>query len=336
MKAAQIDRYGKISDVVVRDVPLPHLAAGQVLVKVQAAAINPVDVLNVTGAVKLVQDYRMPLTLGNELIGTVEKVATNVGGFKPGDLVYGRLAVPSIGSFAEYVAVDAHALAPAPEGLALEEAAAVPLTGLTAWQALTEELEAQPGQTVLITGGSGGLGQLAVPIAKHLGLNVFVTGSARSRERMLDLGADRYFDYRTEDYAKELASTPVDHIIDGLGEAEFARELSVLVPGGRLLSLRGIPNGTFARAAGLPLSKRLLFSLAGSKLDRAAKKQGKKYRFMYTRADGDQLRRVTEVVRERNVHPDVDPHSFGLDEVREALNLVANGHPTGKVVLHIS
>lgn len=335
MKAVQIDGYGKISDVLVREVPVPVPAPGQVLVRVRAAAVNPLDLLDLSGAVKLIQDYAMPLTLGNEFVGTVEKPGDGVSGFAPGDLVYARLPIRSIGAFAEYVAVDEDALAPVPAGLGVEEAAVIPLAGLTAWQALTEELKAEPGQTVLVTGGSGGLGQLLVPIAKELGLKVIVTGNADSRERLIALGADRYFDYRTENYAEALRSSPVDHVIDTLGEAEFSRALSVLKPGGRLLGLRGAPNAEFARRFGMPPFKRALFALSGARLDRMARKQGKEYRFMFVRADGGQLRRVGDIVEQRKLHPVVDSHRFGLDEAREALEFVATGHPEGKVIIRL-
>ena len=333
MKAAQIDRYGKIEDVVVRNVPRPRPAEGQVLVKVAAAAVNPLDLLNLTGAVKLVQDYPMPLTLGNELAGTVEELGASVSEFKRGDRVYARLPLAHIGAFAEYVAVDADALAPVPTGLDMGVAAAIPLTGLTAWQALTEELEAKPGERLLVTGGSGSLGQMVVPIAKELGLTVIVTGNEAARERTLALGADTYLDYRTQDFATVLANAPVDAVIDTLGDDAVPSEFSVLKRGGRLLSLRGTPNGKFAKRAGLPLVKRGLFKLAGSKLDKLASSQGKEYRFMFVRSSGEQLRRVSEIVERRALRPAVDAHEFGLDNIREALALVATGHPTGKVVV---
>lgn len=277
----------------------------------------------------------MPLTLGNELVGIVEELGAGVSNFKIGDHVYSRLPIEAIGAFAEFVAVGESALAPAPAELAPEEAVAIPLTGLTAWQALTEELEAKPGQTVLVTGGSGSLGQLLVPIAKELGLTVIVTGNARSRERLTALGADRYFDYRAEDYVEALSGTPVDHVIDTLGETEFDRELSVLKRGGRLLSLRGTPNAEFARRFGMPLFKRALFALAGAKLDRMVRKQGKEYRFMFVRSDGSQLRRVSEIVERRKLRPVIDSRHFSLDDVRDALELVTTGHPEGKVVIRM-
>ena len=153
-----------------------------ILIRVKAAAVNPVDILNLTGAVRLIQDYKMPLTLGNECAGIVEKVGRHVTRFRPGDRVYSRLPISSLGAFAEYVTVPALAAARMPEGLDFATAAAIPLTGLTAYQALTEGLCAKPGETFFIPGGSGSFGQMAVPIAKALGLRVIVSGNARAKD----------------------------------------------------------------------------------------------------------------------------------------------------------
>lgn len=333
MKAAQIDRYAKDVRLAVRDVPEPSPARGEVLIRVRAAAVNPVDLLIARGGVRLIQGYRMPLTLGNECAGVVERAGEGVRGLRPGDRVYARLPVGAIGALAELVAVDASAVAEMPSGLDFAHAAAVPLTGLTAYQAITEGLGARPGETVLITGGSGSFGQMAVPIARALGLRVVVTGNARERERFLAMGVERYIDYREEDYREVL--DPVDHVIDALGGAEIGRELSVLKRGGRLVSLRAAPNRAFADRMGITGPRRALFSLAGRRLDAAARRQGKEYRFLFVRADGEQLRAVTRIVEDAGARPEIDPHAFALDRAGEALRLVAEGPTTGKVVVRM-
>lgn len=333
MKAAQIDGYSKGINVVLRDVPVPTISDNEVLVRVKAAAVNPVDLLILSGAVKLIQDYPLPLTLGNEFSGVVEKTGKFVSGFQEGDRVYARMPLRGIGAFAEYVAIEQGALAPMPEEHGFEVAAAVPLAGLTAYQGLVEELEAKPGNTVLITGGSGSFGQLAVPVAKDLGLRVVVSGNVRAKERFLAMGVDRYLDYRKENYWEELSG--IDYVIDTLGAAELDRELSILRAGGRVLSLKAGPNKVFAIRNGYSGVKKLLFSLAGRKLDAAARKQGKEYRFMFVRSDGGQLRRVTEIVEKGEVVPAIDPHMFDLDHVDEALGLVAKGGADGKVVVRM-
>lgn len=333
MKAIQIERYSKRFKVAINEIPIPHPAADEVLIRVKAAAVNPLDILIATGSIRLIQDYALPLTLGNECAGIVEKVGTGVDDFRPGDLVYTRLPLKKIGAFAEYATVHHTAIAPMPSGYEFAAAAAIPLAGLTAYQGLVEELEVQSGRTLLITGASGSFGQIAVPVAKAMGLQVFATGNARSQERMMEMGVDRYVDYKTTDYWKVLSD--VDYVIDTLGAAEFEHELSVLRRGGRLLSLRTGPNRTFARRNGFSWFKTLLFSLAGSKYDSAARRQGKEYRFMFVRSDGAQLRRVTELVERYHIVPDVDPRTFFLSQAAEALEVVAQGNLGGKVIIRL-
>lgn len=334
MKAVQIQRYSKQVHTVLRDVPTPKIRDTDVLVHVKAAAVNPVELLISTGSVKLIQDYSMPLTLGNECSGVVEQVGKAVTRFQAGNHVYARLPVGTLGGFAEYVSVPQGSLARMPAGYDFPTAAAIPLTGLTAWQCLTEELEVKPGETVLIPGGSGSFGEMAVPLAKALGVQVIVSGNARAKERFLSLGADRYLDYREENYWEVLS--PVDHVIDTLGAGEFDHELSVLKKGGRLVSLRTGPNRVFAVRKQLPAWKKLLFSLAGAKYDSAARKQGKEYRFLFVREDGGQLRAITEIVEKNHIAPRLDPRVFTLETAQDALKLVAEGHPDGKVILQIS
>ena len=331
MKAVQIDRYARAANASVRDVPMPETGEDQVLIKVKAAAVNPLEQLIMTGSVRLIQDYPMPLTLGNECSGVVAKVGRLVKRFKVGDAVYTRLPLRSIGALAEYVAVEQSAVARMPAGYEFATAAAIPLTGLTAWQGLTEILQARPGETVFIPGGSGSFGQMAVPIARALGLNVIVSGNARARDSMIAAGATRYLDYRKENYWELLSN--VDYVIDALGAGEFERELSVLKPGGRLLSLRTGPNREFAARSGFPLLKRMLFAAAGARYDRAARKQGKEYRFIFVRADGAQLGKITDIVEQYHIVPRVDPHEFGIKQANAALELVARGHTDGKVVV---
>lgn len=333
MKAIQINGYSKTIHTVLRDIPQPQISDSEVLIQVKAAAVNPLEMLILTGSVKLIQDYAMPLTLGNECSGIVEEVGSKVSGFQKGDKVYTRLPLHKIGAFAEYVAVDQNAIAKMPEGYDFNTAAAIPLTGLTAYQAITEELEAKPGETLLIPGGSGSFGQMAVPIAKALGLRVIVTGNAQAKEQFLSMGVDRYMDYRQENYWEQLSG--VDYVIDTLGAAEFEHELAVLKRGGRLVSLRAVPNKAFAVKHHVSGLKKLLFTLAGRKYDKAAGKQGKEYRFLFVRSNGAQLQAITEIVEQKQIRPAVDPRVFSLDQANEALQLVSKGHINGKVIIQM-
>lgn len=333
MKAVQISSYSKDINTVLNDIPKPEISDSEVLIRVKAAAINPVELLILTGSVKLIQNYPMPLTLGNECSGIVEQVGSRVKEFQKGERVYVRLPIHKIGAFAEYVAVEEKEVAKMPEGYDFETAAAIPLTGLTAYQAITEELEAEPGQTLLIPGGSGSFGQMAVPIAKAMGLHVIVTGNARARDHLLSMGVDRYMDYKQENYWEQLSD--IDCVIDTLGSGEFEHELAVLKKGGRLISLRTGPNRAFAERRQFSGLKKQLFTLAGSKYDRAAGKQGKEYRFVFVRSDGAQLRKITEIVEQQQVKPAVDPRVFSLDQTNDALRLVAQGSLNGKVIIRL-
>lgn len=331
MKAAQIQKYSKNIEAQIVDIPIPEIKSNEVLVKVKAAAVNPLEILNITGSVKLIQDYDMPLVLGNELTGVIEKVGNLIDGYKVGDSIYTRLPIEKIGAFAEYVAVDAKAIWHLPKNLDFVTGAAAPLTGLTAYQGIIEELEAKKGQTVFIAGGSGSFGQMAVPIAKTMGLKVIVSGSPSAKERTLKAGAEKYIDYTRENYWEILDK--VDFVIDTLGADEFERELSIIKPGGRLLSLRTSPNKQFAINKGFPKWKQIIFSLAGLKFDRKAKKKSVQYRFIFVRADGQQLEKIAKIIEANNIVPAIEPAHFTIDKINDALNLVADGHPQGKVVI---
>lgn len=333
MKAIQINGYSKNINTILSDIPKPMISDSEILIQVNAAAVNPVELLILTGNVKLIQDYSMPLTLGNECSGIVEQVGSKVEGFQKGDRVYARLPISKIGAFAEYVAVEQDAVARMPEGYDFNTAAAIPLTGLTAYQAIVEELEAKPGQTILIPGGSGSFGQMTVPIAKALGLRVIVTGNVRAKEQFIAMGVDRYLDYRTDNYWEVLSD--IDHVIDTLGPAEFEHELAVMKKGGRLVSLRTGPNKAFAERSQFSGLKKMLFTLAGRKYDKAAQKQGKEYRFVFVRSNGAQLKKITEIVEKEQIKPAVDPRIFSIDQANEALRLVAKGQLNGKVIIQM-
>ena len=202
------------------------------------------------------------------------------------------------------------------------------------YQAITEELNAKPGETVFFPGGSGSFGQMAVPIAKSLGLRVIVSGNSRAKDVILSAGADQYIEYTKEDYWKILSD--VDYVIDALGEKEFSRELSVLKKGGILLSLRTGPNKAFAEKNRFSFAKRTLFALAGSKYDKQARRQGKEYRFLFVRADGIQLEKITRIVETEHIVPQIDHRIFDISLINDAMKLVAKGHTNGKVIIRFS
>ena len=332
MKAAVLDKYDKQGrDLTVVEVPMPEMKADEVLVRVHTAGVNPLDNMIVRGEVKLIVPYTMPLVMGNEFCGSIVKMGEEAHGFSVGDRVYGRLPLNHIGAFAEYVAVSSDAIAKVPDYLSDEEAAAVPLTALTALQAL-ELLHVKAGDTVFISGGTGSFGAMAIPIAKSQGLKVITNGSASQRDRVLALGADRFIDYKTEDYATSLHD--VDGVIDSLGERELPKEFGILKQGGHLVSLRGLPNGEFARRMHKPFWKRLLFKLAGMKYDRMAARRQQHYYFIFVHEDGEGLQQVSRLFAEQRIPASVD-EVFGLGDVNQALEKVASGGSKGKTVLKI-
>lgn len=333
MKAAVLTGYGKRGrDVELHELPTPEPDAGEVLVRVLTAGVNPLDNMIARGEVKMIVPYRFPLVMGNELVGVVEALGAGARRFKRGDRVYGRMPLAKIGAFSEYAAVAESALALVPDYLSDEEAACVPLTALTALQAL-ELMGAKAGDSLFISGGTGSLGAMAVPVAAGMGLVVATNGNGASEERMRALGATTFFDYRKQDYADALHE--VDYVLDTLGDRELPREFGVLKEGGTLVSLRGMPNGEFARRAGLPAWKRLVLSLVGGKYDRMAAKRGQSYRFVFVHEDGAGLARIPELMGGKRLESSVDG-VFNLDEVNAALAKVAGGGSKGKTVLKVS
>ncbi|WP_105128159.1 NADP-dependent oxidoreductase [Streptococcus suis] len=330
MKAAQHTSYNKNNITLnLTEIAKPQIKPNQVLVKVTAAGVNPLDNMISRGDVKLIVPYKLPQTAGNEVVGLVEEVGSNVTSFAAGDRVFGRLPLDSIGAFAEYVAVDAQALAKVPAYLTDEEAAAVPLTALTIMQAL-DLMGAEAGKTIFISGGTGGVGGMAIPIAKAKGLTVITNGDGANAERVLSLGADQFIDYKTEDYTKTLSN--VDYVLDTLGGAEREKQMSIMKKGGQLVSLRPMPNGEFAKRMNLPKWKQILFGLAGRSLDKMAKKYGVHYHFIFVESNGRQLQEVADIFSKLEIKPSIDT-VYPFEEVNAALDKVANGRSRGKTVL---
>ena len=333
MKAAVLTHYDKQgTELEIREISTPIPEEDEVLVKIMTAAVNPLDNMIIRGEVKLIVPYAMPLVMGNEFAGIVEKTGKNAARFKPGDRVYGRMPLKKIGAFAEYAAVKETALAVIPEYLSFEEAATVPLTALTAMQAF-EVMDVHAGESVFISGGTGSLGAMAIPVAKSLGLHVYTNGSGENEERVRKLGAEKFIDYRKENYADVLSG--VDHVLDTLGDRELPNEFKVLKEGGSLVSLRGMPNGRFARRSGMPLFKRLLFQAAGRKYDRMAASKKQTYDFLFVHEDGSQLDRIGRLFdKEHPLETSIDT-VFTLEEINEALAKVKQGKSKGKTIITV-
>ena len=329
MKAAVLNQYGTAAPVSVQEVAVPELADTEVLVKVKAAGVNPVDNLIKNGNIWPVAPYSLPLIMGNELAGEVEAVGSSVTAYLPGDRVMTRLPLEKIGAFAQYVAVDARWLCKTPNYLSDVEAAAVPLTALTAMEAFTL-LELKQGQSLFISGGSGGFGAMAIPLAKAFGYPVYTSGSAENRDRVMALGADLYFDYKTEDYSEFLHD--VDGVISSVGVKELPKEFSILKPGGHLVALQGMPNRRFAKRNQLTAVQTALFSMTGLKYDRMAAKHGVTYDFMFCGAADKDLKLAVQILEEKGIKPNI-AEVLPLDEVNEALEMEAGHGKKGRIVL---
>lgn len=330
MKVAQHTKYDKNNiKLELKEVARPVLKENEVLVRVLTAGVNPLDNLISRGEVKFIVPYKLPQTAGNEFVGIVEEVGNQITKFKVGDRVFARLPLNNIGAFAEYIAVDEVALANVPKYLTDEQAAAVPLTALTIMQAL-ELMGAKEGKTIFISGGTGGVGGMAIPIAKAKGLNVITNGSGDNAERVIKLGADQFIDYKKEDYTKILKD--VDYVLDTLGGTETEKQMSIMKKGGSLVSLRGMPNKEFAKRVNLPKWKQVVLGLVGRKFDKMAEKYGVSYSFFNVESNGEQLQEVADLFEKLEIKPSIDT-VYSFEEVNAALDKVANGRSRGKTII---
>lgn len=333
MKAFILDRYGKARRLRFGDMPSPELRDKDVLVQVHAAGVNPLDVKIRDGAFKRILPYRLPLVLGNDVAGIVVATGPGVRQFKPGDAVYARPDDQRIGTFAELIAIDEADVARKPENLSMEEAASIPLVALTAWQALVEKGQLKKGQKVLIHAGSGGLGTIAIQLAKHLGATVATTASAANAELVKSLGADLVIDYKREDF--EALLSDYDLVLNSLGKDILDKSLGVLKPGGTLISVSGPPDADFARARGAGWLLRQVMRLLSRDIRKKARRRGVRYSFLFMRAQGEQLGKITALIEAGAIRPVLD-RVFPFEATNEALAHVDTGRSKGKVVVKMA
>ncbi|QHC95481.1 NADPH:quinone oxidoreductase [Pseudomonas sp. R84] len=331
MKAYFIDRYGKQNGRI-GDISEPVAGAHDVLIEVHAASVNVLDSKIRSGEFKLILPYSFPLVLGNDCAGVVIAVGAAVKGFKPGDAVYARVPEQRIGTFAERIAVDQNAVALKPANLDMEQAAAIPLVALTAWQALVDIARLQKGQKVLIHAGSGGVGSIAIQLAKHLGAVVATTTSTANVEWVKALGADVVIDYKQQHFEEELRD--YDVVLNSLGTDVLGNSLKVLKPGGQLISISGPPTAEFAKAQGLAWPLRQVMRLLSLSIRRKARKQDVRYSFLFMRANGAQLQEITTLIEAGEIKPVLD-RTFAFESAGEALTYVEQGRAKGKVIVQI-
>lgn len=331
MKAAYISRYGNIDGVQFDEQSQPPLTADAVLVKVHAASINPLDLKVLEGELKAILPVKFPFILGNDFAGTVVEVGSNVTQFKAGDEVYAKTDLN--GAFAEYTVVEQSSLALKPQNISMELAASLPLVALTAWQALVEMAKVQAGQKVLIHAGSGGVGSIAIQLAKHLGATVATTTSGKNTRWVRELGADIIIDYKTTDFEQELKE--YDVVLDTQGGKTLDKSLNVLKRGGRLISLAGPPDQATTDAFNLNRFLKCVIPLLSWSIRRKAKKRGVTYSFLFMQPNGQQLSQISHLVETGKLKPVVDTE-YDFSKIKEALHYVNTGRTKGKVVLKIS
>ncbi|MDT2888084.1 NADP-dependent oxidoreductase [Lactococcus lactis] len=330
MRAARLNSYSKKDfqlSIEQIEKPTPH--AQEVLVKVSMAGVNPLDNMITAGEVKLIVPYKLPITAGNEFVGVIESIGADVTNYQVGDRIYARMPLGKIGAFAEYLTIDHKEIALVPNYLSDEEAASVPLTALTAYQAL-ELLKVKPGKTLFISGGTGGFGAMAIPIAKAFGLKVITNGGLDNKNRVLALGADQFIDYKTEDYTKVI--TDIDYVIDTLGGEELIKQFTILKEGGAIVSLKGGPNHSFAKRMNLSFFKTFLFGMVGRKYDKLASKNNQTYHFIFVKSDGKQLSKISKIFEEKQIKSSVDK-VFDFKDINLALDKVKNGRSSGKTII---
>ncbi|MGH8864340.1 MAG: NADP-dependent oxidoreductase [Burkholderiales bacterium] len=332
MKAFVLDRYGSADRVRAGEMPDPELREDDGLVQIHAAGVNPLDSKIRNGEFKSFLRFRLPLILGHDVAGVVVRVGSRVRRFKPGDEVYARPDQDRIGAFAEFISMNEDSVAIKPKELTMEEAASIPLVGLTAWQVLIERANLKKGQKVLIHAGSGGVGTFAIQLAKHVGAVVATTTSTANLDWVKALGADIVIDYSKDDFATILRD--YDVVLNSLRGDVLEKSLKVLKPGGKLISISGPPDPGFAKDIGASWILRQVIRLLSYRIRKKAKRHRVSYSFLFMKANGDQLREITSLIESGVIRPVVD-RVFPFESTNEALAYVEKGRAKGKVVVKV-
>ncbi|MGG0304177.1 NADP-dependent oxidoreductase [Bacillus albus] len=331
MKAMIIDKYGKVP-MLMAEVPTPEINEYEVLAEIHAASINPIDFKIRDGKVKMLLKYEMPLILGNDFSGVIVKVGSKVTHFKVGDEIYARPRKNKIGTFAEYIAIHEDDVALKPKNLSFEEAASIPLVGLTSYQALHDIMHLRKGQKILIHAGSGGVGTFAIQLAKIMGAIVTTTASEAGADLVKSLGADEIINYKTEKFEEILKD--YDAIFDTIGGTTLEKSFDIIKSGGNIVSVSGMPNARFGKEFGSGFFKTLLFSLASRKLTALEKKHNAQYSFLFMKPSGDQLRTIANYIEDGEIKPVID-RVFPFEDAQKAMEYSEAGRAKGKIIVKI-
>lgn len=310
MKAAQINSYGGPDVLAIAEVSKPHISDGQVLVEIHAASINPFDVYVRSGGVKEARPLSFPATLGTDIAGIVTEIGPSIEHLSVGDKVYGSASplAGATGAFAEFAAIPENNLAKMPSNATFLEAASLPITGISALQALTEHMNLTPGQKLLIHGGAGGIGSIAIQIAKHIGAYVVTTATGKGIEYVKQLGANEVIDYKTQKI--EETSKDFDAVFDTVGGETYKKSFQILKKGGIIVSMVEKPNQELAEKYGVTTINQR------------------------SKVNSRHLQQLAKLVETGAVKPNIDK-VFPLTEIRQAFQAFEHGGINGKIVLQI-
>ena len=333
MQGYVLTRYGDARAMELREVPEPTAGDGEVLVRVRAAGLSPVDYKLREGAMRLLWRLDLPRVAGSELSGVVEGVGSGVTRFAVGDRVFARVDKQKLGAFAPSAVVKETLVARMPESLDFDEAAGLPLAGLTALQALRDELAVAPGNRVFISAGAGGVGTLAIQLAVWMGAAVATTASPRSEELVRSLGAVTVINYRKQKFKDVLSD--YDGAFDLTGGQDLMDSFAILKRGAKTVSIAGMPEPTTARVdlgAGLLVTAALW--AASAKIRRQARRRGVGYRFIFMHPSGEDLDLLARLVDSGQLKTVTD-RVFPFEEIAEAFAYLEQGHAQGKVVVRL-
>lgn len=331
MKALVLKSYGKHARLDFETLPRPAIKENEILVKVHAVGLNPIDYMIPAGTFKPVLRLTLPAVMGSDLAGTVVETGSQVTRFRTGDAVYASVFDMDKGSLAEYAAVPESAAALKPETLSFTQAASLPMVSLTAWQAF-ERAGVRAGQNVFIPAGSGGIGSVAIQLARYLGANVATTTSAGNAELVRSLGAQHVIDYKTQHF--EAILKDYDMVLGTVRGDGIEKAVGILKHGGQIVSLVGPLDVAFARRKGLNPVMKAIFWLMSRKIKNLAHRHGVSYAFHFVHPDGTQLADIAALVDEGGLKPVID-RVFTFDETLRALSYLKAGHARGKVVVEL-
>jgi alcohol dehydrogenase len=332
MKAFIVKRYGKKEKVYFTEIAEPFVKEKDVLVQIHSAGVNQLDFKIRDGEFKIFLPYKPPFVLGHDVAGVVTKVGSKVSKFKVGDEIYARPADHRIGTFAEFISIDENDVALKPKNLSMQEAASIPLVGLTVWQALIEKANLKKGQKVFIQAGSGGVGTFAIQLAKHIGATVATTTSAENFDLVKNLGADVVIDYKKDDFENILKE--YDVVLNSQDKNSLEKSLRVLKPGGKVISISGPPDSDFAEQIHANWFLRTIMRILSAGVRKNAKRLGVNFSFLFMRAEGNQLRQITSLIESGVIRPVIDK-VFPFEATNEAIAYVESGRAKGKVIVNV-